>query len=164
MLLDYNRVQQNQYEKNLIDACLFLLENENVSSHIQLRSLLIGMGFDNINIVKLSNLLSNIGIAKCKNAAGDKFYKKIFDDSVFSFNYLLIDYIKDISHNDHCIIVKTKDGFSKSIEQLINFNCKDFILSCIAGFNSIMVMPAKHLTALQCEQELIEFINKYKNA
>ena len=140
-------------------ACLALLKEEKITNQEQLKNLLISQGFYHINQSLISKLLTRIGAIKITNAAGEKFYSLI-DTKALSSNEPIAQHISGISHNNHFVLIKTTEGFAQATEQLFKHNCAHFILGCIGGFNSIMLIPAKNITAKQCEVKLRRYLNQ----
>lgn len=149
--------------RSLSDTCLFLLEQQKITNQIQLKDLLEQQGFEHINQSLVSKLLTSLGAAKVDNATGEKIYTLVNTLPSYSINQPLKHQILSISHNSLYVIVKTEEGFAQPVEQFFKHNCQDFILACISGFNSLLVLPAKNTSSKKCEQQIRRYLKIMSN-
>lgn len=144
----------------LVNACLELLKKEKITNQAQIKSLLLEQGFKNVNQSLISRLFAHLGVVKITNAAGEKIYSLVPTSHAHSVNKPIKHQILTISHNNFVVIVKTEKGFAQAVEQFFKYNCQNFILGCIGGFNSVMLVPAKKLSARQCEQKIRAYLQR----
>lgn len=152
-------MNKEHINSKLSQACLAILKKEKITNQRELKHFLIKKGFENINQSLISKLLAELGVIKIANAKGEKVYALNNADLFCSINRTLKEQILTISSNDVNVIVKTQEGFAQAIEQFFKCNCQGFILTCISGFNSLLVLPAKNISSKQCEQQIRKCFN-----
>ncbi|WP_422448871.1 MULTISPECIES: transcriptional regulator ArgR [unclassified Endozoicomonas] len=133
----------SQKQDALVRSFRQLLKEERCGSQGQMVTLLQEQGFDNISQSKVSRMLSRFGAVRARNALNELVYCLPPELGKMDSSIAVKDLVEDVSHNESMIVIKTSPGAAQMIARLLDsIGVKGGIMGCVAGDDTILVVPA----------------------
>ena len=126
----------------LVHAFRQLLKEERCGSQGQIVALLQEQGFENISQSKVSRMLSRFGAVRARNALNHLVYCLPPEMGKLDSGLAVKNLVEEVNHNETMIVIKTSPGAAQMIARLLDsMGAKDGIMGCVAGDDTILVMP-----------------------
>jgi transcriptional regulator of arginine metabolism len=116
-----------------------IVQSTEISSHEELAKALKKSGWE-VNQATLSRDLREMGIVRITTAGGAK-YGFVSNSEDTRLHALLTYEVKNITHNESLIVIKTLAGRAQGVAELIDSMNDADIMATIAGDNTIFVAP-----------------------
>ncbi len=134
-----------------------LLKEEQCSSQSQIVTSLREQGFDCISQSKVSRMLSRFGAVRTRNSRNEQVYALPEAGSPLSSTIELREMVEEIAHNGVMIVLKTAPGAAQMVARLLdNMGTEQGILGCVAGDDTILIVPS----AVESIEQITQAITK----
>ncbi|WP_108652370.1 arginine repressor [Dongshaea marina] len=146
-----NRSGQGRHcqETQQLDACRLIVEKQCCSTQEEIRSELAQAGFAEISQSTVSRLLHRLGVVKAQNASGKKVYTLVEQQLEPVDNARSVpEMVRDISHNEHVILIKTAPGAANVVARLLDRQPMPEVMGSVAGNDVVLIAP-RHITRIK---------------
>jgi len=138
-----NSVKQANLNKRLKE----LLTEEKCRSHNEIVLLLQDEGFENINQLKVSRMLTKFGAVRVRNAKMEIVYRLPTEPLLPTVSSQLKNLVLDIKHKHSLVVIHTSPGAVQLIARLLDsLREAEDILGNIAGDDTIFTTPIKEVS------------------
>jgi transcriptional regulator of arginine metabolism len=151
---------QIKYEckEKLLSTLRTIIKGQNISTQIELASVLSSRGYKSVTQTKISRMLKKLGATKVRDTQTNLIYV-LPDENLLPINKQTINtLVLSVDNNGILIVLKTILGGAIVISRVLETMGKSFgILGCIADEHTVLVIPTHHDQI----DELTQAINDY---